>query len=102
MLQASMLDGLSLDPFTLFDDGWRPPEVGVGGRHVGQALVVALVIVVLDERIDLGLKIAGEEVVLEQDAVFQGLVPAFDLSLGLRVQRGTAHMAHLPGLDVFR
>ena len=102
MLQAPMFDGLSLDPFTLFDDGRCPAEVSIGGGHVVQALVIALVIVVLDEGFDLGLKVAGQEVVFEQDAVLQGLVPAFDLSLGLRVQRGTAHMAHLPGLDVFR
>ena len=102
MLQAPMFDGLSLDPFTLFDDGWCPAEVGVGGRHVVQALVVTLVVVVLDECLDLGFEVAGQEVVLQQDAVFEGLVPAFDLALGLRVQRGTANMAHLPGLDVFR
>ena len=46
--QASMVDGLLLDPFALFDDGWGPAEVGVGG-HVVQALVVALLIAVLDE-----------------------------------------------------
>ena len=62
MLQAPMLDGLSFDPFTLFDDGWRPAEVGVGGRHVVQALVISLVVVVLDEGLDLGFKVAGQEV----------------------------------------
>jgi hypothetical protein len=102
VLQAPMFDGLSLDPFTLFEDGWRPTEVGVGGRHVGQALVVTLVVVVLDEGLDLGLEVAGQEVVFQQDSVFQGLVPALDLALGLRMTRGAAHMAHLPGLDVFR
>ena len=70
MLQAPIFDGLSLDPFTLFDDGWCPAEVGIGGRHVVQALVVALVIVVFDEGLDLGLEVTGQEVVLEQDAVF--------------------------------
>ena len=48
MLQAAMLDGLFLDPVTLFDDGWRPAEVGVGGRDVVQTLVITLVIVMLD------------------------------------------------------
>ena len=38
VLQAPMLDGL-LDPFTLDDGSPPPPEVGVGGRHVVQALV---------------------------------------------------------------
>jgi Transposase IS116/IS110/IS902 family len=63
--------------------------------------VVSAVVVVLDEGLDLGLKVAGQEVVLEQDAVFKGLVPALDLALGLGVHRGAAHVAHLVGLDVF-
>ena len=100
--QAPMFDSLSFDPFALLDDGRSPAEVGICGRDVVQALVIALVVVMLDERLDLGLKVAGQEVVFQEDAVFQGLVPAFDLALGLRVHRGAAHMAHLPGLDVFR
>ena len=82
VLQSLMFDGLSLDPFTLFDDGQGPAEVGVGGRHVVQALVITLVVVMLDERIDLGLEVAGQELVLQQDAVLQGLVPTFDLFPG--------------------
>ncbi len=70
VLQAPIFDGLSFDPFTLFDDGWCPAEVGVGGRHVVQALVVTLVVVVLDECLDLGFEVAGQEVVLQQDAAF--------------------------------
>ena len=42
VLQAPLFDGLSLDPFALLDDGCRPAEVGVGGRHVAQALVITL------------------------------------------------------------
>ncbi len=59
MVQATMFDGLSFDPFTLLDDCLGPSELGIGGRHVVQALVITLVIVVLDERLDLGLKVAG-------------------------------------------
>ena len=59
MSQSSMFDGLSIDPFSLFDDGFGPAEVGIGGRNVAQALMVALVVVVLDERLDLGLEVAG-------------------------------------------
>ena len=70
MLQAAMFDGLSFDPFTLFEDAWRPAEEGVGGRHVGQALVVSLVVVVLDEGLDLDVEVAGQEVVFQEDAVF--------------------------------
>jgi hypothetical protein len=78
-----MFDGLSLDDFALFDDGWRPAEVGISGCHVLQALVIALVVVMLDEGLDLAFEVAGQEIVLQQDAVFQGLVPALDLALGL-------------------
>ena len=102
VLQAPMFDGLSLDPFSSFDDGRRPAEVGVGGRHVVQALVVTVMVVVLDEGLDLGLEVTGQEVVFQQDAVLQGLVPALDLALCLRMHRGAAHVAHVPGLDVFR
>lgn len=45
--------------------------------------MVTLVVVVLDEGFDLVLKIAAQDVVFQQDAVLQGLVPAFDLPLGL-------------------
>ena len=61
--QAAMCDGFSLDGFATLDDGGSPAEVDVSGRHVAQALVVALVIVVLHERLDLGLEVAGQEVV---------------------------------------
>jgi hypothetical protein len=60
VLQAPMFDGLSLDPFALFDDGRCPAEVGVGGRHLAQRFVIALVVVVRDEGLDLGLEIAGD------------------------------------------
>ena len=102
VLQAPMLDGLPFDPFALLDDGLGPAEVGVGGRHVVQALVVAPVIVVLDERRDLAFEVSGQEVVLQQDAVFQRLVPALDLTLGLRMERGAANMVHVLGFDVVR
>jgi len=102
VLQAPIFDGLSLNPFALFDDGWRPAEVGISGCHVFQALVVALVIVMFDEGLNLGFKIAGQELIFQQDVVLQGLVPTLDLSLGLGVHRGAAHVAHLVGLDIFR
>ena len=66
MLQAPMFNGPSLDPFTLFYDGLGPAKVSVGRSHIAQALVVALVIVVLDERFDLAFEVTGQEVVFEQ------------------------------------
>jgi len=47
------------------------------------AFVVASVIVMIDERLDLRLQVCWKKVVLQQDAVFQGLVPSLDLALCL-------------------
>ena len=47
-----------------------------------------------DEVADLLFEITGQIVVLEQDAVFERLVPALDLALGLRMQRRPADMLH--------
>lgn len=100
MLQAPMFDGLPFDPFALFDDGLGPAEVGVGGRHIVQALVITLVVVLLDEGRDLGLKVAGQEVIFQQDAVLEGLVPALDLTLGMEGR--AANMAHVLSFDIIR
>jgi len=93
--QAPLFDGFSFDPFSLFDDRFCPAEVGIGGCDVFQALVIPLVIIVFDERFDLGFQIAGQEVVLQQDAVLQSLVPSLDLTLRLRMERCAANMTHL-------
>jgi len=61
------------------------PEVDVCGGEVVDAFVVALMIVVIDERLDLRLQICWKEVVLQQNAVLQGLVPSLYLALCLRV-----------------
>ena len=102
MLQAPILDCFSFDPFSLFDDGIGPAEVGVGGRHIVQALMVTLVVVMFDERLDLVLQVSRQEVVLQQYSVLEGLVPAFDLALSLRMERSAAHMAHLLCFDIIR
>ena len=49
--------------------------------QVADALMVATVVVVVDEGGDGGLKFALEVVVFEQDAVLQCLVPALDFAL---------------------
>ena len=51
--------------------------------------MIARVVVALDEGLDLGFEIAWQEVVLQQDAVLERLVPAFDLALGLGMVRCT-------------
>jgi len=94
MLQAPFVECLSFDPFSFQQDGLASSEVDIGGREVAKALVIALVIVVRDEGIDLCFEMAGQIVVLEQDAVLQGLMPAFYLALGLWVMGCTTNMIH--------
>jgi hypothetical protein len=48
MLQASLLDGLSFDPFSFQQNGFATPEVDVGGCEIFEALVISVVIVVID------------------------------------------------------
>lgn len=85
MLQASLLDGLALDPFAFVEDGLPAAEVDVGGREIAEALVRSDMVVMLDEGRDLPFKVTGQIVIFEQDAVLQGLVPALDLALCLRM-----------------
>ena len=82
VMQAPGFDNLSFDPFSLFQDGLTPSEVDIGRGQIIDALVIAVVVVVIHEGFNAGLKISGEEVVFQQDAVLQGLVPSFNLTLG--------------------
>jgi len=100
--QAPLEHGFSFDLLSLFQDFLIAPKVDVSGRQVAQALVVALVIVIVDEGLDLPLQVAGQEVMLKQDAVLHGLVPSFDLALGLWVIGCATHMLHALFLDVIR
>ena len=95
MKQAPGFDGLPFDPFSLLQDGLAASEVDIGRSKVLQALVVAPVIVMIDEGVDLQPEITGQVVVFQQDAVLQGLMPALDLALGLRVIWRTSNMVHL-------
>ena len=56
MVQAAVLDGQFFDPVSPFDNGGVAAEVGVGGRDVAEALVVAVVVIVIDESADLAFK----------------------------------------------
>ena len=94
MVQAPALDGLSFDPFSFQQDGVASAEVDVGWCQIADGLVVTLVVVVIDEGLDLSLQVAGQIVVLEQDAVLERLVPALDLALRLGMQRRPADMVH--------
>ena len=44
MVQAAVLDGQFLDLFSPFNDGCVTLEVGIAGRHIADALVVAVVV----------------------------------------------------------
>ena len=68
-----MFDGDAFDAGAFGEDGFVPAEVGVCWRHIAQTFVVAVMIIVLDEGLDLGFEVTGQEVVFEQDAVLQGL-----------------------------
>lgn len=52
-------------------------------------------VVVIDERVDLRLKIAGQIIVFKQDAVLERLMPTLDLALRLLVARRAAHLTHI-------
>ena len=84
-LLLSLANSPSLDPFSLQQNGLATSEVDVGRGEIVEALVIAPVVVVLDEGGDLGFEVTRQELVFQQDAVLQGLMPAFDLALGLGV-----------------
>ena len=96
VLQATVCDGLALDPFAFEEDGLGAPEVDVSRSEIAEALVIAGMVVVLDEGRDLAFEIAGQVVVLEQDAVLERLMPALDLALGLGMERRSADMLDAP------
>ena len=53
--------------------------VDISRREVIQALMIALMVVVANERSDLVFKVTGQEVVLQQDAVLERLMPTFEV-----------------------
>ena len=94
MLQAAVCDGSKFDAFAFYKDRLRSAEVDVGRCEVVDALMIADVIVMFDEGVDLPFEISGQIIVVEQNAVLHGLVPALDLSLGLGMIRRPAYMLH--------
>ena len=65
VLQAAVGNGLSLDPFSLCQDGRPAAAIDVGRGEIVDALVVSAVVVVGDEGFDLGFEIAGQEVIFQ-------------------------------------
>lgn len=52
----------------------------LGRRQIVQTLVVALVVIAIDEPPNAGFEISGQVLVFRQDAVLERLMPQFDLS----------------------
>ena len=94
MFQTTIGDGLAFDPFAFEEDGLGPPEVNVSRSEIAEALVIASMVVVLDEGRDLAFEIAGWVVMLKQDSVLECLMPALDLALGLRMIRRAADVLY--------
>ena len=90
---------MSFGALAFGQDCLGPAEVDVGGREVIDALVIADVVVVLDEGADLPFEVARQIIVVEQDAVLQRLVPALDLPLGLGMIRSPSDMLHVFALE---
>jgi hypothetical protein len=101
VLQAAVGNGLSFDPFSFHQDGLAAPEIDVGGGEIVDALVVSAMIVIGDEALDLGLEVARQKVIFQQDAVLEGLVPALDLALGHRMIGRAAYVFDVAGAEPF-
>lgn len=59
MLQAAVCDCHALNAFTLDEDHLGSAEVDISRGEIGEAFVIADMVVVLDEDIDLPFEIAG-------------------------------------------
>ena len=101
MLQAAIGDSLAFDPFAFEENGLAALKVDVGQGEIAEALMVAAMVVVLDEGRDLAFEIAGQVVVFQQDAVIQRLMPAFDFALCPGMVGRTAEMAHALAVQPF-
>ena len=54
MHQAAMLDGPALDAHALQQDGLPPAEIDISRCQIAQALMIAPVVIVLDECLNIG------------------------------------------------
>ena len=92
MLQATILDGDLFDPFPFFQNGLSSSEVDIRRREIVQALMRAFVVIVFDEDRDLHFEFPRQIVIVQEDPVFQCLMPTLDLTLRLRMIRRAADM----------
>ena len=68
MLQATVCNSGTLDVQAFCEDCLSAPGVDIGRSEVVEAPVIADVVIVCDEGVDLTLEITGQIVVVEQDA----------------------------------
>ena len=85
ILQATILDGDLFDLFPFFQNGLSSSEVDIRRREIVQALMQAFVVIVFDEGRDLLLEFPRQIVIVQEDPVFQCLMPTLDLTLRLRM-----------------
>lgn len=78
VVHTTFFNGASFDPFTLDQDCLSASEVNVDKSEIVEASAVLAIIVMPDEGRDLGFKILLEELVFQQDAALERLVPTFD------------------------
>ena len=60
MAQAAVSNGEFLDLVPPFDDGCAPSEVDVGGGEIAEAFMVSAVVAMLDEGVDMALKVSRQ------------------------------------------
>ncbi len=80
--------------FALFQSDFSASEVDIGRGEVLHAIVIASMVVMLDEGISLLPEITRQVVVIQRDAVLGGLMPSLALAVGLNVIRCALDMVH--------
>jgi hypothetical protein len=85
MVQATVLDGLVFDAPPFGENGFASAEVDVSRCQIADALVVAAVVVVIDQGCDGGFQFTFEEVVFQHEmlkcrAASRGLMPSAQAS----------------------
>ncbi len=79
-MQAAQLDGLLLDPLTLFQNCLSSSEGDINRCEVSQALMAAVMIIMVDKYRDLIFQIGGKEVIFQQSPVLERLMPRSPLA----------------------
>ena len=101
VLQSTVGNGLSFDHLSFGQDCRAAPAIDVCGGEIVDALMVSAVVVVVDESRNLSFEIARQKVIFQQDAVFEGLMPALDFALGHRMIRRAAKVFDIAVVEPF-